>query len=58
MPSLIRFLVVLLVLAGIGYGAMVALTTFVDPGEGEMGYRIPARELWNEETVPAAPPAP
>ena len=45
MPTLIRLLVLLLVLAGIAYGTMVALATFVDPGEEEVSIRIPPRNL-------------
>ncbi|PZO77622.1 MAG: histidine kinase [Mesorhizobium amorphae] len=45
MPSLVRFLVTLGVLAAIGYGAMVALVTFVEPREGDMTIRIPAERL-------------
>jgi hypothetical protein len=59
MPSLIRLVVVLLVLAGIGYGGMIALTMAVDPGEKEMSYRIPSRDLWAEEgAAPALIPTP
>lgn len=50
MPTLIRLLVVLAILAGLAYGAMVALTIFVDPGTREMTVRIPARDL-----APGAP---
>lgn len=45
MPTLIRLLVFLLVLAGLAFGGMVALTAVVDPGEREMRVRIPARDL-------------
>lgn len=45
MPTLIRLLVLLLVLAGIAYGAMFALVALVDPGEEEVSIRIPARNL-------------
>jgi hypothetical protein len=45
MPTLVRLLVLLLVLAGIAYGAMVALVAFVDPGEEEVSIRIPPRNL-------------
>lgn len=46
MPSLIRFLIVLLFLAGLGYGAMFALTVFVEPREKEVTVRVPARDLF------------
>jgi hypothetical protein len=45
MPTLIRLVIFLLVLAGLGYGAMFALTVMVDPGEKDITIRIPAREL-------------
>jgi len=45
MPTLIRLLVALLFLAGLGYAALFALTIFVDPGEKEITHRIPARDL-------------
>lgn len=44
MPSLIRFLVTVGVLAALGYGAMLALVTFVSPQPREMSHAIsPAR---------------
>ena len=45
MPTLIRFLTIIAVLAGIGYGAMFALVTLVEPNKGEMTVRIPAERL-------------
>ena len=45
MPTLIRLLVILLVLAGLAYGAMFALTVFVTPNEKDVTIRIPARDL-------------
>lgn len=42
MPTLVRFLVVIGILAGLVYGAMFALATFVEPRQGEMSERIPA----------------
>jgi hypothetical protein len=48
MPSLIRLIIFLLFLAGIGYGAMFALVAFVEPGQKEVTVRIPARDLFNE----------
>jgi hypothetical protein len=41
MPTLFRFLIVLAILAGIGYGAMYALVTLVEPNYGEMSVRVP-----------------
>lgn len=46
MPSLIRFVILLLVLGGLVYGGMVALTLFVDPGEEDVVQEIRARDLW------------
>ena len=45
MPTLIRLIVILLVFGGIGYGAMFALTVFVEPREKDVTIRIPARDL-------------
>ena len=45
MPTLIRLIVVLLILVGIGYGAMFALTVFVHPRDKDVTIRIPAREI-------------
>lgn len=45
MPTLIRLLVFLLVLAGLAFGGMVALVAFVDPGAKEVRVRIPTSDL-------------
>lgn len=45
MPTLFRFLTTLAILAGLGYGAMWALATFVEPRQGEMSVRVPAERL-------------
>ena len=45
MPTLIRLIVLLLILAGIAYGVMFALTIFVQPRDKDVTIRIPAREL-------------
>ncbi|MHB1110380.1 MAG: hypothetical protein ACYCZU_08715 [Devosia sp.] len=45
MPTLIRFVVILLVLVGLAYGGMFALVAVVDPGEKEITVRIPTRDL-------------
>jgi hypothetical protein len=42
MPSLFRFLTVVAVIAGIGYGAIFALANFVSPRSREMTVTIPA----------------
>ena len=53
MPTLIRLFVFLVILAGLGFAAMLALTIFVDPGEKEISYAIPARDLAVEPARPA-----
>jgi len=45
MPSLIRFIVVCGVLAGLAYGGMFALATFVEPKERTMTVKIPSKKL-------------
>ena len=53
MPTLIRLVIVLLILAGLVYGAMFALVMVVEPGEKDVSIRIPARDL--VPTVERAP---
>ena len=45
MPSLIRLLVVLGLIAAVIYGGMVALVVLVEPKQREMSVRIPAERL-------------
>ncbi|WP_407049571.1 histidine kinase [Methyloraptor flagellatus] len=45
MPSLIRFLVVVGVLAGLVYGGLYALATFVEPKPREMTIRVPPEKF-------------
>lgn len=45
MPTLMRFLAILAVLAGVVYGGMFALAHFVEPNKGEMTVRIPPERL-------------
>lgn len=45
MPTLIRLIVILLVLVGLGYGAMFALVAMVSPRDKDVTIRIPARDL-------------
>lgn len=45
MPTLFRFLSVLIFLAGLAYADMFALATFVEPKKGEMTVRIPPERL-------------
>ncbi len=41
MPTLLRFLTVIGVLAGLGYGAMLSLAFLVQPEQREMSVQIP-----------------
>ena len=45
MPTLIRLFVALIILAGLGFAGMIALTVMVDPGEKDITIKIPPREL-------------
>jgi len=45
MPTLIRLLIVLVVLSGLVFAGMIALTVIVDPGEKDITIKIPARDL-------------
>lgn len=45
MPTLFRFLVTIGVIAGIVYGAMFALATYVEPKKGEMSVKVPLDKL-------------
>ncbi len=45
MPTLIRFLIFVLFLAGLVFGGMIALSAFVDPPQKEVSVRIPTRDL-------------
>jgi len=45
MPTLIRLIVILLIIVGIGYGAMVGLVMMVEPRDKLETIRIPARDL-------------
>ncbi len=45
MPSLIKFLVVVAILAGLVYGGMVALVTFVEVKPRPMEQAIPSAKL-------------
>jgi phage shock protein PspC (stress-responsive transcriptional regulator) len=44
-PTLLRFLFVVAVLAGLGFAAMFALATLVEPEPREMTVTIPASRL-------------
>jgi hypothetical protein len=45
MPSLIRLLLAVGLLGGLGYGAVVSLATFVEPKPREMTVTIPQDRL-------------
>lgn len=45
MPTLFRLLTAIVVLAGLGYGAILALATLVEPEPREMVVTIPASRL-------------
>ncbi len=45
MPSLIRFIVILAIVGGLGYAAMVALAIVVEPTPREMSVRIPSDKM-------------
>jgi hypothetical protein len=45
MPSLIKFLLLAGILAGIVYGGMIALVTYVEPQPREMSQTIPPARL-------------
>ncbi len=45
MPSLFRFLTVVVVLGALGFGAMLALVTWVEPAPRLMEQAIPASKL-------------
>jgi hypothetical protein len=49
MPSLIRFLIVILFLGGLVFGAMVALPIFVEPQQKEVTIKVPARDLFGDD---------
>jgi uncharacterized membrane protein YdfJ with MMPL/SSD domain len=45
LPSLLRFLVIVGILAALVYGGMIALVTFVEPQPREMTQTLPASKL-------------
>ncbi|MFS8039292.1 hypothetical protein ACI7BZ_20420 [Xanthobacter sp. AM11] len=45
MPTLIRLLLVLAVLAGMGYAALWALATRVEPQEREITFTVPQERI-------------
>lgn len=45
MPSVLRFLVTLIVLAAVVYGGAIALVTFVQPDTREISQTVPRSKL-------------
>lgn len=45
MPTLIRFLIVLLFLGGLAFGGMIALIALVEPPNEEVTVRVPASAI-------------
>jgi hypothetical protein len=45
MPTLFRLLMTLGIIAGLVYGAMFALVTYVEPKKGEITVRVPVEKL-------------
>jgi hypothetical protein len=41
MPSLLRFLTVIAIIVGLGYGVIFALATFIDPKPREITVTVP-----------------
>ncbi|MBK8456623.1 MAG: histidine kinase [Phyllobacteriaceae bacterium] len=52
MPSLMRFLTVLAVAAGLAYAGMFALATLVEPNKGEISVRVPIEEPGKPAAAP------
>ncbi len=52
MPTLIRFLIVLLFLGALVIGGMLALVAFVEPRDRTVEVRIPTRDILGEPAVP------
>lgn len=49
MPSLFRLLIVIGIIAGIGYGIMFALVNYVEPKDREITIRVPSEQLYPEQ---------
>lgn len=52
MPSLIRFLMTIGVLAGLTYAAMFALVLYVEPREREVTVRVPTNQIELKRITP------
>lgn len=57
MPSLFRFLTVLVILGILAGAAVIYLAVFVNPHTREMTVNIPAAKLQPHDTAPAPQPA-
>jgi hypothetical protein len=55
MPTLIRFLIFLLILGALVVGAMIALAVFVTPTQKEVRVRIPAAQMSGQGPATADP---
>ena len=57
MPSVLRFLFTLIILAAVAYGGAIALVTFVEPGTREITHTVPRDRLkvFREEPEQANP---
>ena len=55
MPTLIRLLIALVFLGGLGFAGLYVLTIVVDPGQKEMTIRIPQRDLVLTPVLPQKP---
>ena len=57
MPTLIRLLIALVFLGGLGFAGLYVLTLVVDPGQKDMTIKIPQRDLVLTPVLPqkAAP---
>ena len=45
MPSVLRFLLTIAILAGLVYGGMIALAVFVEPESREITHTVPRSKL-------------
>jgi hypothetical protein len=45
MPTLIRFIIIVGLIAAVVYGGMVALVIFVEPEQRELSVRVPSERL-------------
>ncbi|MFZ0071894.1 MAG: histidine kinase [Xanthobacteraceae bacterium] len=48
MPSLLRFLLVIGIIGGLGYGVVFALATFVNPSSREITVTVPPDRFYKQ----------